>query len=196
MAGKPKVSILTAHRDSPDVLVKLATALESQTLDREVFEWIVVDDGSIGGAPELLNSYDGPLTLRSVVLKENTGRSAVRNLALREASGEIIVLLDADTLPWPNCLQVMVDRVLESGSVVIGRRDPHPELPNDALTRYLNSRGATKHRDGDQVPGKYFFSSLSAMPKSMLESVNGFDESYKAWGGEDLDPEFGLKMPV
>lgn len=192
MANRPEISVVTAHRDNPEVLEKLAAALESQKLPADSFEWVVVDDGSLEGPPPLFEAYEGPLHLVKIILKQNAGRAVARNRALDAAAGEIIVLLDADTLPWPGCLERMVNLVRETGAVIIGRRDPHPELPRDAITRYLHTRGGVKHRDGDRVPGKYFYSSLSALPKALLDEVGRFDESYTAWGGEDLD--LGLRL--
>jgi hypothetical protein len=74
------------------------------------FEIIVVDDHSTDDGRHAVEQYihdhsDVPIVLfgREV----NRGLSAARNLAIEHARGELVMVLDADNLVYPNCLATL-----------------------------------------------------------------------------------------
>ncbi len=189
---KPYVSVITPHRDEPVQLETLKGCLEAQSFQQKDFEWIVVDDASRGGAPEWLSEYQGSIQLVPVLLKDHLGRAGARNRGIDVAHGRIIVFLDADMEPMSTWLKAIVEAVEKSNSVIIGRTDSMPGEPLTAFQRYYFSRGAAKLSEEDTVPGKYFVSGNSAMARSVMDEVGGFNEDFKTWGGEDL--ELGLRL--
>jgi len=78
--------------------------LEAQRPPVAGFECIIVDDGSIDGTAQLLQHYQATFPLRTITHKTNQGRAAARNAGWRQATGEIVIFLDADTLPAPQWL--------------------------------------------------------------------------------------------
>ncbi len=189
-----KVSIITPHKDDQERLTGLFLSLKEQTFNLDEVEWIVVDDGSSGKLPDWLSRpiAQSGLSVRLVELGENRGRAAARNAGIRASSGEIVVFLDADMIAERQWLEYMVRAVDKTGSVIVGRLQSHPELKNSAFLKYYHSRGAAKHKRGAKVPGKYFVASTSALPSQMVKAVDGYDESFSSWGGEDL--ELGLRL--
>ena len=57
-------------------------------------EIIVVDDGSTDNSAEYVKAYDDSRI--RYIFKENGGVSSARNAGIRAASGEWLLLLDAD----------------------------------------------------------------------------------------------------
>ena len=64
------------------------------------FELVLVDDGSTDNTREVVERYRGLLNIR-YIHQPNQGRSAARNVGLREATGDIIVFADDDRLAVP-----------------------------------------------------------------------------------------------
>ena len=85
----------------------LGAAIESclaQTYER--IETIVVDDGSTDDSREVLASFGDRIR---VLLQGNKGQSAAVNAGVREATGDIVVLLDADDVLLADTVSRAVD---------------------------------------------------------------------------------------
>ncbi len=189
----PKISVITAHRDDFEKLTRLLACMEQQTVPFDRFEWIIIDDGSTTDPPSWFQNYDGQINLVPVVLKENQGRAKARNTGIKRAKGEIIVFIDSDMTMIPSWLEILVRGVIETGGVLVGRRDIDPSLEAKPLMKYLHSRGAMKLPQGGEIPGKYFSSCNSAMERHWIDQAGGFDETFEGWGGEDLDLGISLE---
>ncbi len=68
------------------------------------FEFVIVDDGSTDGSPEIIRSYRDERI--RVVRQANQGLAAARNTGAREARGRYIAYIDADDVAEPQRLAV------------------------------------------------------------------------------------------
>ena len=68
--------------------------LMRQSCPRDLYEVIVVDDGSTDRTAEIARDYDV-----SLISQENQGPAAARNAGARTARGDIILFTDADCIP-------------------------------------------------------------------------------------------------
>src|SRR5436853_1272071 len=82
---------------------RLLDALSQQTLDPSRFEVIIAIDGSRDGTLELVAGYDAPYELSSI-WQENRGRASACNKAIERACAPIVLILDDDMEPIPECL--------------------------------------------------------------------------------------------
>jgi GT2 family glycosyltransferase len=91
----PRVSVVLATYNRPDLLARLLSCMSRQTLPLDQFEVIVVDDGSTVPARQSIDParYGFALT---VIEQTNAGPSAARHKGVLQARGEILVLLDDD----------------------------------------------------------------------------------------------------
>ena len=84
-----------------ETLGECLTALCNQTLGREKYEVLVVDDGSTDAMPEIIKTFP----VRCVRLETNRGRIQARLAGAREAACEDLVLCDARVLCEPDVLE-------------------------------------------------------------------------------------------
>lgn len=93
---EPFVSVIVpAYNEEKVVCQTISSLLES---DYPSLEIIVVDDGSTDGTFKVAtDAFPDEPRLR-IITKENGGKAAALNLGWRQAKGEIIIALDADTL--------------------------------------------------------------------------------------------------
>ncbi len=105
------------------VIQRVCDALHPMGLAYEV---VVVDDGSIDGTPVALEGVDGAgwmIVLRHI---QNRGKGAAIRSALGVASGEVIVIQDADLEYAPTEIPRLVQPILRGqADVVYGSRFHH-----------------------------------------------------------------------
>ena len=78
------------------------TALEKQTIRRDEYEIIVVDDGSTDSSGELAKAGAD-----EYFYQENQGPASARNLGAQKANGDIILFTDSDCEPTENWIEEM-----------------------------------------------------------------------------------------
>lgn len=83
-------------------------------IPRDVFEVIVVDDGSNDNGPELCERY----TRFNVNLlhQENSGQATARNFGLKHAKGEYVWFVDADDRIEPAAVSWLIDEIDKDNS--------------------------------------------------------------------------------
>ena len=115
-----KVSVLIPVFNEHDSIRELLDRVTSLPLEMEV---IVVDDHSTDGTAEVLAGLD----IEDVVVvthPENRGKGAAVRTALAVATGDVVVIQDADLEYSPNDLITMVEPIAQGRTkVVYGFRD-------------------------------------------------------------------------
>ena len=206
------VSVVVTYYEAPEALELTLAALEGQTYPRELFEIVIVDDGSRTplAAPTL-----SPWEVR-VVHQEDRGfgLARARNTGARAANSEILVFLDCDMMPeagwlaeharWHHAANdaltlgfrahVEVDGIdavavrTRAGSLT----DLFADRPSDrpAWIEYHMTRTRELTSDADDLFRVVTGGNLG-VSRSFFESVGGYDETFTQWGAEDT--EFGYR---
>ncbi|GIF23132.1 GT2 family glycosyltransferase [Actinoplanes tereljensis] len=197
-AKPPAVSVVVAHYQQQAELDRTLAALGRQTHPAGRTELIVVDDGS----PEPPRVPAGVRLLRQA--DEGFRVAAARNLGASAATGDVLCFLDADTVPEPGYLARMARLpALAPEAVVVGRRrhadlaglpvdapveqaGPAAELPEPQWLRdaYRHSRDLL---DADDRSYRYLIGAALACSRWFFDRVGGFDEQFRAYGGEDWE---------
>lgn len=118
-ANKPKtwpsVSIvIAAHNEAANLPAKLAS-LEELDYPRELVEWVIVSDGSTDGTQTLLEERFADHPNRRVEhLPESLGKCGALNHGVSNATGEIIVFMDARQPVSSNALKKLVPFLQQS----------------------------------------------------------------------------------
>lgn len=99
----PSISILVPAFNEEKVIARtIEGLLESDYPNKEI---LVIDDGSKDKTLEIANKYKNKV---KVLHKENGGKASAMNYGLAYAKGEIIIVVDADTIIGRQALKQMV----------------------------------------------------------------------------------------
>ena len=181
MDGEIAVSVVVASHGRELRLRWLLNALEEQTLDRALWEVVVVHDYDEATADRVIARH--PLAeagaLRAIAIPAGTGSPAhQRNLGWRAAAGELIAFTDDDCRPESEWLERLVDAAREApGEIVQGLTRPDP------LERDVLAAPHVRTMSIDPV-GPYAQTCNILYPRELLELLDGFDE--RAVAGEDV----------
>jgi len=102
---KPDVSVIIVAWNDRDLLVGCLRSLNVALEDIRA-EIIVVDNGSVDGTAQAIEREFSDVRL--MVSPENVGFTRGSNLALRECTGRYVLLLNADTVVFPDTVDKMV----------------------------------------------------------------------------------------
>jgi len=90
------VSVIVPAYNAARTLGACLEALGQQTMPREQYEIILVDDGSTDDTAQIAGRYAGVKVLK---LARNRGAAAARNAGIAAAQGELLLFTDADCIP-------------------------------------------------------------------------------------------------
>lgn len=105
----PKVSALVVSYNRKALLRRAIEALEHSEA-REIFEIVVVDNGSSDGSQLLESEYPGARFIR---IPRNFGLTKALNLGVRGSAGEYVLFLHEDTEVYPETVRMLAE-VLDS----------------------------------------------------------------------------------
>ena len=191
----PEFSVVIPTYQRPALLLKCLEALSQQTLPRDQFEIIVVDDGNSHETAEAVWQFTkrvarqgGPLEIRYLGQPERRGPAAARNRGWRAARGRVVAFTDDDCVPQPDWLSAALVCFRRGAQVVTGSvRMP---LPNQATH---HDRTTALLETAEFVTANCFCSRIA------LQRVGGFEEAFDIAWREDSDLQFKfleLGIPV
>jgi len=105
MKTKPLISVIIPTYNSTKYVKEAIKSVLKQTYRN--LEIIVVDDGSTDNTREVLKPYVRGGEIR-YIYQENKKQGAARNNGIRHSMGELIALLDADDLWFPEKLELQI----------------------------------------------------------------------------------------
>ena len=181
----PTVTAVVTHFDQPAQLALVLDALARQT--HPGIDVVVADDGS-ADAPTV------PPGVR-IVSQPDLGfrAAAARNLGASTSTADVLVFLDADTVPEPGFVAALVRHAAANPDVLAVGRRRHADLSGDGTElpepAWLRDGYAASHDllDADGRSFRYVISAVLACRRTLFEDLGGFDERFVGYGGEDWD---------
>ncbi|MBN1961037.1 MAG: glycosyltransferase family 2 protein [Deltaproteobacteria bacterium] len=195
-----KLSVIIVSYNVCDQLVRCLSALGDEN------EIIIVDNASSDNSVDTIRSRF-PF-VRLIAWPKNRGFSAAVNCGVREASGDLILLLNPDTILQTEQLKKMPEAFIkDEDAVAIGFRQidddgnyqltigPPPSLLLEIMRCLVQRRlDAGKHRIGRFIDNMlnhprivpWVAASVLLVKRQAFEQINGFDEGFFLYF-EDID---------
>ncbi|MED5350298.1 MAG: glycosyltransferase [Candidatus Thermoplasmatota archaeon] len=222
---KPKtsISIVIPLYNRRVMLGRTLAMLTHQTYPLDLMEIVIADDGSSDDPITMIDEYQKYFDVQ-YVRQEDLGYrlSEVRNLGIRAAKHDDIILLDCDMAPVPTMVEAYARRLdVSRRAVYCGHRRyvdanhisvdevrispssmlalPDIETVNEKMKQdgHVLDWRLPMYRQSDNLRfEKYPFRAVCggniAFNKSLFERVGQFEEAFKAWGKEDT--EWGFRV--
>jgi glycosyltransferase involved in cell wall biosynthesis len=210
-----KVSVVVPAYNAGSHLSRLLVSLGLSRLDKEdVLEVVIADDGSNDNTSEIVKSFTADYSLAYVFLPRSatSGRASARNAGIESASGEVVLLVDADQICAPGFVaeHIRYHRQRTDLVVVGPRHDLASEPPDDAgRADYFTASSfpeviARDSREGVlaefsenfnnlETCWHHMFSCNVSVRREHLLAVGGFDGNFTGWGLEDCELGYRLR---
>ncbi len=172
-------------------LLKVFAALEEYKNGKT--EVVIVDDASTDASASVISNFKFKISnLRLIANEKNLGFSSAVNRGVKEAKGEIVVLLNTDVIPEEDFLQPLLKHFKDNKVFAVGCMDKSLENDKTVLRgRGLGvwKRGFLVHRRGevDKTNTLWVSGGSGAFRKSIWENLGGFNELYNPFYWEDID---------
>ncbi len=112
--------IIPCYNENKTILAIVDKVKNALTGDIEI---IIVDDSSTDGTKEILKSEIEPLVDKVIYHEKNTGKGAAVRTGFKEATGDLVVVQDADLEYDPKELPLLMDPIItDKADVVYGSR--------------------------------------------------------------------------
>lgn len=195
-AHAPEFSVIIPTYNRRAVLKDCLDALARQTVRPEVFEVIVVDDGSADETERFCRSYQPKYSFQ-YLRQLNAGAGAARRREVQHARGQYLLLFNDDTIPAP-------DLLAEHWKAHQNRQDARQWVLGDfcfpaaaqrrALTRFLAQSSfffpQTTLRAGEYWEYTYVVTCNLSVKRDAVLAAGSFDARFRV--GEDSD--LGLRL--
>ncbi|WP_068084469.1 glycosyltransferase [Polycladidibacter stylochi] len=183
----PTVTILIPAYNEAAVIANTLSAMEQLDYDQKKLQIIVVNDGSTDATKNIAEGFANQSRTIEVynIPKDmgGKGKSRTLNNGLVKATGEIIVVYDADNTPESNCLKRLVYTLIKSPELVAVNGKVRTRNWNQSwLTRFI----AIEFIFTQWVfqAGRWYWLNLStlmgtnyAIWRNVLDTLGGFDEN-------------------
>jgi len=181
-----KISVIVTNYNGISLLKKnFIHIINSSTGAQEI---IFADDNSTDQSVEFIKSLQNKYKkIRIIKQKTNTGFGLNSNNAVKEAKGDLIVLLNNDIKPHPNYIENSLKHFQDKKIFGVG----FSELNNENWAQIYWSGGYLQHQPGLEINNTHITAWLSGgssiIRKEYFLKLGGFDSIYSPFYCEDLD---------
>jgi glycosyltransferase involved in cell wall biosynthesis len=172
----PRISVLIATHDRPELLRACLASFAEQTLERSAFEVVLIDDGSRDPVvPALVDEMADRMQIVGLRIR-HAGRAAAKNLAVMLARAPVVLFFDDDDRAAADYLERHLaghDARPEEAVAVLGHTDWAPELSRTPLMHYVTDVDRMlfayeRLRDGQVLDWHGFWEGRVSCKRSLL----------------------------
>ncbi|MEJ2697030.1 MAG: glycosyltransferase family 2 protein [Candidatus Sulfobium sp.] len=192
------LSVIISTYNRAELLKEALEALVKQTLSRDEFEVIVIDDGSADNTSEVAASFSDTLPLK-YFHQNNAGLASARNHGIYTAQGKILLFLDDDDIATPGLLEEHVKthrKYPKDNYAVLHHTAWSPEVSVTPVMHFMTDIGCflfayryIKH--GDILDYRNFWGGRTSCKRSFLIDHGVFNPAFR-FGNEDT--ELGYRL--
>ena len=183
----PRVSVIVPAYNAEQTIEQCLDALTRQTVSRETYEIIVVDDGSSDGTRARVEARAGVRLL----VQANAGPAAARNLGVQHAQGEIVLFTDADCVPAEDWIERMV--VPFGDEAIVGVKGAYLSHQKELVARFVQIEYEDKY---DRMAREQYIDFIDTYAAGYRRDVfvahGGFDLGFPTASVEDQEFSFRL----
>lgn len=193
-----KVSVVIPFYNQSQTIQYVLEGFARQSLEKNMFELIIVDDGSTSSIENEIRVYQTYICIKYIKI-QHAGCAKARNIGVINSSNELIVFCDADRIPDENFLLEHIKMHREKNIVCIGvAMDYFTKFSSyDKFLFNKNQRSRLSHsykelysliNDNDfKYPWLGFLVGNASLEKEIFCSVDGFNEELSEWGFEHIE---------
>lgn len=186
------LSVIVPVRNGLKVLPQSLAALEASDLPRDLWELIVVDDGSTDETPALAARWADVIVRLPA---PSHGPGYARNRGVAVARGGVVVFVDSDVVVHQDTLRRIAWSFARDPGLgaLFGSYDDRPPAPG-TVSRYRN---LLHHWHHTRNPGdaETFWAGCGAVRRSVFLKAGGFDEwHYRRPSIEDIELGHRIRM--
>jgi glycosyltransferase involved in cell wall biosynthesis len=172
--------IIPAHNEELYISRAIRSAMD-QSIGKDLYEIIVIDDGSTDNTLKILKSFGDQIRL--IELKDNLGLPYARNAGIRAALGRYIINLDADDFMHIEMLKVQ--------NLFLSMNNDFDAVATDYFIvdekeRHIERRNCEEHPIACGIMFR----------KERLISIGLYDESFMLCEDQDLSIRFQEKFKI
>jgi GT2 family glycosyltransferase len=191
-AGPPRVTVVIPARDAEALIGRALAALERQTIPRDAYEVVVVDDASADETAARAEAAGA----RVVRLPSSVGSGAARNAGVAVAHGQLVVFTDADCEPTERFLETLIAPMAQSA--VGGTKGTYLSRQQRLVARFVQAEYEDRYRREASSRRIDFVDTYAAcFRRSDLQRIGGFDGRLRQCVDQELSfrmAEAGLEM--
>lgn len=195
------ISLVIATYNGATKLPLTLKSLTEQTLDRSLWDVVVVNNNSSDNTAEVVEEFiaSHPEINIKLVDEPHQGLSFARNRGIDESKGEYIAIIDDDEIACPNLLRVYFDFLDTSPYAVAagGKITPHYPTKRPSWLSRITERpiAGTLNLGKKVIPfpeGKYFGGGNMCLRRTAINYYGKFDTNLgrrgnKLLGGEEKE---------
>jgi GT2 family glycosyltransferase len=182
-------------------LFKCLEAISNQTFSLDRIEVFVCDDGSGDDTATIVQGFEAPFRL--IYLRQrNRGPAAARNMGIRQATGEYLLILNDDAILEPNALELHYRSQQENKNrkvAVLGRFSFPATLTERSVFGYILEHTDAlfyynRMKDGEIYNFDHFYTCNISIRRDAVLEVGLFDEDFTGPAAEDIELGYRLEQ--
>ena len=201
----PRMSVVIPTYNRGELLKSSLESLVRQSLPKDQYEVIIVDDGSTDATPDICRTFSSTLALKYFPLA-HSGVSAAKNLGVFAASGHILLLLNEDDIADQDLLREHLEgheKNSEETVAVLGDATWAQSFPVTEIMTYVSEIEDLRFipvssREEQKFHFNYLRWGRSSFKRSFMVRHGGFKQQL-GLGLEDIElgyrlSKFGLQV--
>jgi glycosyltransferase involved in cell wall biosynthesis len=192
-----KVSVVIPTLNRADMLATTIDRIEHQTVGRDNFEVLVIDNNSTDHTQSVLSQKTACFPNLRTFLQTKPGAAATRNVGIRKAAGDLVLFIDDDIFSEPNLIEAHLGYHKRNSKVaIIGEISSPWENSTDPFLRYLRDKGIFNPYSiacGRPMDFSYYHTGNVSTSAKLLREAGGFSEEFSVYGMEDIELGYRLE---
>jgi glycosyltransferase involved in cell wall biosynthesis len=183
----PEYSVVVPAYQAADTVGHCVRALHTQTVSRERYEIIVVNDASTDETASVAKAAGAD----RVLSRPHGGPAAARNAGIKTAKGHIVLFTDADCEPSPEWVEQMTAPFADDR--VMGAKGAYWTRQKEIVARLTQLEFEIRYERMARLTHTDFVDGYAAAyRRDLLARAGGFDPTYPIPSAEDVDLSFRL----